>query len=181
MMRVTLSADTEHMSPQIHIRSFHNDDIPPLTDILVRMGQAGSPYPPLQDVDGTHESMHAWLMNESATRWVITVDGAPAGHILLSPAHDYLYSHLATQGVDYPAGTLHEVGKFFVDPAHRKHGLGHRLIDHLMEYATGEHLAVALSVIDTSTDAIHFYKHKGFQPHGSFHGRHGVNYVFQVI
>lgn len=168
------------MNSHIAIRAFQDLDIEPLALILVNMWARGGAYPPPEDVDGTLVAMKSWLLEEEASRWVITVDDIPAGHILLSPAHEYLYSHLQRQGKPHKRDALHEVGKFFVDPQHRKHGLGHRLFDHLTQQAQTLHQSVALSVIETSKDALHFYRHKGLREEGSFLGRHGLNYVFMI-
>lgn len=143
--------------------------------------RAGDPsYPPPHDADLSYESMRAWLMEEEPfIRTVAMVDGEVAGHISLTPAHSYLENHLSHNGYQskQPHGFL-EISKFFVDPAFQKHGVGHVLFDQAIDAALGAKFQPALAVIETSTKAIHFYKHWGMENVGEFHGIHGKNFVF---
>jgi GNAT superfamily N-acetyltransferase len=160
------------------IRPFESNDVDALVDVLVEMNSIDANYPPHQDTDGSRASMESWLLDEmDAHRWIIELDGVTVGHILLAPAHPYLSNHLGKQIID--SKRLLEVGKFFVSPQYREHGLGHRLFDFMQE-SVPEGTLIALAVIETSVEAVRFYQKKGLTPYGSFVGVHGVNHVFAV-
>jgi GNAT superfamily N-acetyltransferase len=137
-------------------------------------------YPPPHDAEYSYESMGTWLMEEDPFMRVIAmVDGKVAGHISLTPAHPYLENHLLRS--DYVAKQPHgflEISKFFVDPAFQKHGVGRILFNNAIESAFSAEFQPALAVIETSTKAIHFYKHWGMESVGEFNGIHGKNFVF---
>lgn len=143
--------------------------------------RAGDPsYPPPHDAEQSYDSMKAWLMEENPfMRIVAMVDNEVAGHISLTLAHSYLRDHLSRNKyvAKQPNGFL-EISKFFVDPAFQKHGVGHILFNHAIDTALSAQFQPALAVIETSTKAIHFYKHWGMEDVGEFNGIHGKNFVF---
>lgn len=143
--------------------------------------RAGDPsYPPPRDADLSYESMKAWLMEEEPfLRAVAVANNEVAGHISLTPAHPYLHEHLSRNNYSakQPNGFL-EISKFFVDPAFQKHGVGRLLFNHAIDAGIAAQFQPALAVIETSTKAIHFYKHWGMESVGEFNGIHGKNFVF---
>lgn len=107
------------------------------------------------------------------------VDGKVAGHISIVKAHDYLENYLTLN--DHKALTKNgysEVGKFFVDPLYRKHGIGKLLFEHVREESFKAGYQPALAVVDSSEDAVRFYRKAGMEDLGYFNGFHGKNFVF---
>lgn len=143
------------------------------------MRQKDVTYPPAENAP-TRESFGAWLLEESTlSRVSAIVDGQFAGHISIVKAHDYLENHLASQ--EYVAVTENgfaEIGKFFVDPLFRKHGVGHVLFQHIRHEAFALGYQPALAVVDTSADAVRFYRKAGMTELGYFNGFHGKNLIF---
>lgn len=158
---------------------FNSSHFKEAVDALLRVRQRDVTYPPAEN-PATRESFGSWLMEESTlSRVSAVVDGNFAGHISIIKAHDYLEKHLASQ--NYHAGTVNgfaEIGKFFVDPLFRKHGVGHVLFEHIRQEAFALGYKPALAVVDTSGDAVRFYRKAGMTELGYFNGIHGKNLIF---
>lgn len=146
---------------------------------LLRVRDKDKTYPPAENT-ATRYGFGAWLLEEKVlSRLVATVDGVFAGHVSIVKAHDYLENHLASQGYNTQAvNGFAEIGKFFVDPLHRKHGIGHLLFEHIRNDAFASGYQPALAVVDTSEDAIRFYRKAKMHELGSFDGFHGKNLIF---
>lgn len=136
-------------------------------------------YPPAEN-PATREAFGSWLMeDDSLLRISALVDGAFAGHISIVKAHDYLQKHLDNK--NYPSiaeNGFAEIGKFFVDPLYRKHGIGKLLFEHIREESFKAGYQPALAVVDSSEDAVRFYRKAGMEEIGYFNGFHGKNFVF---
>lgn len=146
---------------------------------LLRVRKKDKVYPPAEN-PATRESFGSWMMEEETIeRLVATVNGVFAGHVSIVKAHDYLENHLSSQGY-LTAGEkgFAEIGKFFVDPLQRRHGLGHLLFERIRDTAFSAGYQPALAVVDTSEDAIRFYRKAGMRELGYFHGFHGKNLIF---
>lgn len=146
---------------------------------LLRVRDKDKTYPP-QENEASREAFAAWLLEEETLiRFSALVDGQFAGHVSIVKAHDYLENHLSLQGyVTKSENGFAEIGKFFVDPLHRKHGLGHALFEQIRHDAFSAGYQPALAVVDTSEDAIRFYRKAGMHELGYFNGFHGKNLIF---
>lgn len=146
---------------------------------LLRVRANDKVYPPAEN-EATPESFASWLLEEDTLgRVVALVDGRFAGHVSIAPAHDYLRNHFAKN--EYESRSTYgfaEIGKFFVDPLHRNHGLGHLLFERIRDDAFRAGYQPALAVVDTSEDAIRFYRKTGMRELGYFNGFHGKNLIF---
>lgn len=146
---------------------------------LLRVRDKDKTYPPKENA-ATQESFALWLLEEEAlSRVAALFDGNFAGHVSIVKAHDYLKNHLLKHEYESRSEKgFAEIGKFFVDPLHRKHGLGHALFERIRDEAFLAGYQPALAVVDTSEDAIRFYRKAGMHELGYFNGFHGKNLIF---
>lgn len=138
-------------------------------------------YPPQIDAPDIISSVFIkWLISEPVThRWVALVEGKVVGHISLSEGHDYLTSHLESNGEKpYSEKGYLEIGKFYINPDFQGHGIGAKLLEHAIDTSLKEGFTPALAVISTSTKAIEVYKRKKMKSIGYFNGIHGKNFIF---
>lgn len=142
----------EKFSPEIHGES--------ITKALISLRHSGDPYPPQQDASDDAESLFAWLMNETGVhQFVALINDEVAGHISLANPHLYLTNHLTEfHASSSTVNGFLEISKFFVSPDFQNRGVGSALFKKAVETATNSGYSPALAVIDTSLDAIHFYK-----------------------
>lgn len=172
--------ESQILKANIEIVEFTSEHLAGAVAALLRVRESDSTYPPQQDAEATVESFSEWLLNAPVLqRWVALVDGVVAGHVLLTPAHEYLTDFLDTK--KYP--TTHERGfaeiaKFFVSPDFQGHGLGDLLFRTACAVSEDLLMQPGLAVVSTSEKAVRFYAHHGMHKIGSFHGIHGVNHVF---
>lgn len=157
--------------PALHLKS--------AVDALLSVRDHGGVYPPVKDVARAPDAFAGWFMEgEALERWVVLVDGAVAGHIMLTEAHPYLINALDGAGYPVAPGGMYEIARFFVDPRHQEHGLGKLLFNAAVAAARSAGRQPALAVVDTSTAARRFYARNGMMEVCTFFGFHGVNHVF---
>jgi ribosomal protein S18 acetylase RimI-like enzyme len=76
---------------------------------------------------------------------------------------------------DLPGGLVADLMAIAVAPAHQRKGIGHRLLEHAIDFATraGEHVAVPelrLTVAESNTGAHKLFQGFGFLVHDATHG-----------
>jgi GNAT superfamily N-acetyltransferase len=136
-------------------------------------------YPPDRDCDDTLASLRAWLLEEVPLHsWVALVDEAPVGFVQVTEPHDYMVRHLTAWGYSSLADGFAEIGKFFVDPAQQRGGVGAMLLAEACTVSWSEMRQPALAVVTTSTSAMRLYEQEGMRLLGSFQGVHGENWVY---
>lgn len=166
---------------EVQIEGFHSEKhLDKLVETLFRVRDFDHTYPPVMDAGRNTEDFSTWLMEEDVLeRTIATVDGEVAGHISTVAAHDYLTDYLAKNFITSPSHKgFSEIGKFFVDPLYRKHGVGKVLFRAAVQQSVAKGYHPALAVVSTSEDAIRFYTREGWILAGTFTGLHGVNLVF---
>lgn len=140
--------------------------------LALQVRQYDGAYPP-PDVESNLESIRAWLnTGPYLHRAVITLDDELAGHVALTPIHEYLSSRLGSDKAWV------EVSKLYASPFRRYHGLGGLLLESACEKAATLGLRPALAELEGTTSAIRMYHHRGWVETGSSEGDHGHNRVF---
>ncbi|MGC8922905.1 GNAT family N-acetyltransferase [Streptomyces sp. PG2] len=110
----------------------------------------------------------AWLAGPAPLgAWVAELDGRPAGHVGLfrggeGDAAPGLWSRRHGRS-GKPTAPTAVVGRLFVDPGARGHGLGALLLDRAEREAHGRGLHPVLDVVASDTAAIALYERLGWQ------------------
>lgn len=147
-------------------------------EVLQRVRAADPTYPP-SDAGSTGSDLRDWLLSEPGLgRWVVVVDREVAGHVQLTPPHDYLIEQLASFG-HHPMGDAGyaEIAKLFVDPLVQRRGVGAVLLAAARAASWASGRQPALAVVSTSAAATRMYVHEGMVEIGEFDGIHGINRV----
>lgn len=155
------------MTPTIAIRHREDADLPALGEVLVRVHELDG-YP----VEGVADPI-GWLRVARAIQcWTATVDGQPVGHIALTQAapEDDAAKVWAEHTGDNIADLAIPV-RLFVDPDHRRWGLGRKLMEAVGIEAEAHGKALALDVIEKDRAARRLYEQAGYMRIGN--ARHG--------
>lgn len=158
-----------HDGPAVVVRAREPGDLPALADILVRVhGTDGYP------VEGVAEPL-AWLRPRGVlASWVALADDVPVGQVLLLravPGADAVRVWVRRTGGE-PAG-LAVMARLFVDPDHRRAGVGGALLAGLHAHADALGLTVALDVIHKDVAAIRLYERLGYRKLADVTHEHG--------
>jgi ribosomal protein S18 acetylase RimI-like enzyme len=149
-------------------------------DVLLRVRQSDSQYPPPRDTGSGRESMSTWLLSDRAlANWVALDEGRVVGYVQVTKPHTYL-EKISGAAVEtgYGLGQVLEIGKFFVDPATQRSGVGQMLFDKACAFANSRELKAVLAVVKTSAKAVAFYENHGMRLVTTFEGVHGTNLVY---
>ncbi len=156
-------------SPLTLIRPRREDDLEALAAVLVQVHEQDG-YP----VEGVADPL-AWLhVNRPLGAWTAELDGQPLGHVALTepgPGDDaprIWHEHTGT-----PLESIAVLGRLFVAPHARGHGLG-RQLTHTATHAARQagHRAV-LDVMTKDHDAIRLYETLGWTHFADIEHHHG--------
>jgi GNAT superfamily N-acetyltransferase len=151
-----------------------------IVDVLLRVREFDRAYPPPVDAGFTRESMTDWLLNdEPIANWVAEDEGGVVGYIQVAKPHGYLSKFQEIErGSSSASLQFGEIGKFFVDPARQRSGIGKLLFDRAKAFTRENSLTALLAVVSTSVKAISFYDRNEMKLLGTFEGVHGTNLVY---
>jgi cystathionine gamma-synthase len=139
---------------------------------LAAVRAAGGSYPPPY-VSEEAADIAEWLERyPAAVRLVAVLGDEVIGHVQLTEADQTdpdLPGGLRATGAYNPDAVI-ELARLFVDPAHRRSGVGRALLR--AATATGWRMGYrpALCVMVTQTEAVELYRREGWQAAGSFTG-----------
>ncbi len=145
-------------SPLTLIRPRREDDLEALAAVLVHV-HAADGYP----VEGVADP-HAWLhLDRLLGAWTAELDGQPVGHVALTepgPGDDA--AHIWHEHTGTPLHDLAVLGRLFVDPHARGHGLGLHLTHTATQAAREAGRRAVLDVMTKDHDAIRLYETLGW-------------------
>jgi len=154
--------DGSSAAPTIVIRPATAADVPTigrLGALLVRTHHDFDPLRFIAPTARTAEGYGSYLGSQLRKRDVIVLVAEEKGEVL-----GYTYSGI--EGMDYmalrgPAGVLYDI---VVDPVHRKHGVGRRLLDATLEALTAKGAPrIVLSTADRNEAAQRLFASTGFR------------------
>jgi ribosomal protein S18 acetylase RimI-like enzyme len=149
-------------------------------DVLLRVRQSDSQYPPPVDAGFGRDSMSAWLLGDRPlAKWVALDQSRVVGYVQVTEPHSYL-PKISEAGAEtgYASSRIAEIGKFFVDPASQRGGVGQLLFDTARAFIRSRELMAVLAVVETSRKAVAFYESHGMRLVTTFEGAHGTNLVY---
>lgn len=167
-------------SPLILIRPRRDEDLDALAAVLVEVHERDG-YP----VEGVADPL-AWLHLERLLgAWTAELDHRPVGHVALAepgPGDDA--ARIWHERTGDPLHSLAVLGRLFVAPHARGHGLGRRLTETATQAARQAGRRVVLDVMAKDHDAIRLYEGLGWRRFASIEHHHsggatepGVTYV----
>lgn len=146
-------------SPLTLIRPRREDDLEALAAVLVHV-HAADGYP----VEGVADP-HAWLhLDRLLGAWTAELDREPVGHVALTepgPGDDA--ARLWHEHTSAPLDRLAVLGRLFVAPHARGHGLGRQLTHTATQAARQAGRRAVLDVMTKDHDAIRLYETLGWQ------------------
>jgi GNAT superfamily N-acetyltransferase len=161
----------------VQIRQATDEDWPRIYPFYAAIVEAGESYafPP----DLTLEQARPWWMEQPPGVTVVAVEGdALVGSAKTGPNRPGRGAHVAT-------------ASFMVDPAHRGHGVGRALAEHVLELAREAGYAAMQfnAVVQTNTAAVELWTALGFRVMGTVpeafehpvHGRVGLHVMHRHL
>jgi GNAT superfamily N-acetyltransferase len=161
----------------VQIRQATDEDWPRIYPFYAAIVEAGESYafPP----DLTLEQARPWWMEQPPGVTVVAVEGdALVGSAKTGPNRPGRGAHVAT-------------ASFMVDPAHRGHGVGRALAEHVLELAREAGYAAMQfnAVVETNTAAVELWTALGFRVMGTVpeafehrvHGRVGLHVMHRRL
>lgn len=148
----------------VEIRPTIPDDLDALAEVLVQV-HASDGYP----VEGVDDP-RAWVDPPNAVgQWTALLDGRPAGHIaLMRPTPEDGAPEMLARREGMPLAKIAVLGRLFVAPEARGHGLAGALMDAAEVVAVQSDLTVVLDVMAKDTAAINLYEKRGWETLGTF-------------
>jgi GNAT superfamily N-acetyltransferase len=156
-----MARETPHRTPSaagISVRPAVHGDLPAIVkmrDALNALELTGSPHAPIQRLS-VDEFTTLWgsTLDDGLYCWrIIESEGKPIGFGLI-----YILPKSRP-----PAAFLHWA---YLDPAHRRRGLGQLLLDHLIGWARGQGAGhIELQFIEGNEAARRFWAKTGFRPY----------------
>lgn len=155
----------------IKIREKQDSDASALAAALVAVHENDG-YP----VEGV-ENPEAWLADgEHLAAWTATDDGRPVGHVAVTrPAPTDAAAQLLVENGGALLDDIAVLGRLFVSPNARGHGLGRRLTETAMEMAQTSGWRLVLEVMIKDRRAIEVYENLGWVSLGDFSHTYNIN------
>jgi len=119
-------------------------------------------YPPVGPLDIENFLAPA----EQLAAWVAEADSTIVGHIALHAGSDYATTRLAAEYLGRPQSDLGLIARFFVDPGHRRSGVGRALLAQATIASAERGLHPVLDVATELTPAIALYESLGWRRAG---------------
>jgi GNAT superfamily N-acetyltransferase len=153
----------------IAIRPRHEEDIPDLANVLIRVhAQDGYPVEGVVNPEG-------WLRHPNELQsWTATDGGRPIGQITLTSAQpDDDVAHAWRERTGGDIEQLSIPVRLFVDPAHRSDGAGRALMEKAVGFARAHGYRIAFDVMLKDQAAIRLYERLGAEKIAHITHRHG--------
>ncbi|MEU8774506.1 GNAT family N-acetyltransferase [Streptomyces sp. NPDC048606] len=174
------SSRVPHERPIRSLRRRTDDDLATCARLLAEV-HAHDGYPV-----NWPENPAAWLAGDPVLgSWVAELDGRPVGHVGLSrcgegDAAPLLWSARGGAGSGRTPDRTAVVGRLFVAPAARGHGIGALLIARAVEEARRRALHAVLDVVASDTAATALYERLGWELLDTVEQRWGPRQVVSV-
>lgn len=163
---------------KLEIVSYEDRHLAGILPVLEAVRSAYGVYPPPASAGDTAESFRDWfLSDEGILRRVALSDGTIVGHGMLSEPHSYILDSLRQSSIEFPPGSLAEIGKLFVSPMISHGGTGTALMGSLILGAKAVGKIPVSCILEDSPESLALHRKLGFETIASFEGISGLNHI----